>query len=832
MPGRGPSQQPLVLAPRLLLLFLLHAAAAAATSCASLPGVWTGFVKRVPLYDEYDLQFETGSAPGAFTAVVIRGAGDGWTLGQGQLSADNATAVIVFDDGTVLHGNVSESCATIDWDNDTSWQETSGVEIVHLLSMSHIDVGYHVGYSPFARIIEVLQAYVDVFFPRAIAIARALRDIGGQERLLYTSHSWLISLYLHCPANLTLSGEVLRCPSASAVAELRAAIECGDIYFHAGAFNIEYEQALNSDVIDASFALARDLADELGVERPTVLSLRDVPGTTRALVPIMVRNNISTISIGVNDAAPNADMPNPGVWRDPETNTSVLYMQTGPGICYPWPPGPDPLHPGGLGAPSCVVVPGLRHAMCWVFRVDNAGPPESVEEVLSAFSISRWVFPGAQVWASTFENFTQHLAPISDQLPVSTMEPGDNWMQSTTADPYKIAWFREAARAFAACRASGMCDDLRDARLAGFLRMLIKTPEHTYGLPQMYDDVNWTNLAFHAAINASEKAYTDALSTYTEQRDIVAREGVRFLADHPLAAEVARSVAALEAAEPNVSALVAVPPAQWPLTTVSALGATIGFDGSGALSTLVLAGKAWASTSNTLGALSYRTFDDSDLATQGSFCCFGASGRQALARPNSTATAPTLAGLWLDSATAPRQLTARLSLPQFLHDDYGAPSFVFVQATIVNAGEVRFELQVFDKTSTRLAEAALLSFLPLSRPGEDFLWRMRKLESWIDPLDGAAGGSPHQHGVSDGVAYASAAAPASRFFAIDTLDAAVVSPITEKNAATNFIVPFAPLQGPVLGFASLLWQTAFNTNTPLFTFQPSFKWRFAFRAAD
>ena len=400
----------------------------ASGGCDTLPGVWTGFVSGKPLYDEYELHFESGAPPGEFVAVVIRGAGDGWTLGRGQLAADNRSATISFDTGTVLSGNVSEDCSAIAWDNDTQWQESSGIEVVHLLSMSHIDVGYHVGYSSFARIIEVLQAYVDTFFPRAVAIARALRDLGGQERLLYTSHSWLLSLYLHCPANLTLSGETLRCPTAAAVDELTQAIQAGDIYFHAGAFNIEYEQAVVADVIDFSFQLARDLADELGVARPTVLSLRDVPGTTRALVPILVRNNISAISIGVNDAAPNALMPNPGVWRDPESNTSVLYMQTGPGICYPWPPGPDPLHPGGLGVPSCVVLEGLRHAMCWVFRVDNAGPPESVEEVLDAFTISRWQFPGAQVWASTFENFTQHLAvpAVVASLNVSTGEPGDN----------------------------------------------------------------------------------------------------------------------------------------------------------------------------------------------------------------------------------------------------------------------------------------------------------------------------------------------------------------------------------------------------------------------
>jgi len=415
------------------LLTLLAAAAAAsaasAASCAALDGVWTGYMARAPLYDEYYLAFEAGAAPGAFSAVNVRSsAPGGWTLGTGQLSADNATLSMTFDTGLTLQGNVSANCTLLSFDNDSQWQETSGVEVVHLLSMSHIDVGYHIGDSKVARIIEVLQTYVDVFFPRAVAIARALRDLGGSERLVYTSHSWLLSLYLHCPANLTLSGETLRCPTPAAVSELRAAIQAGDVYFHAGAFNLQYEQALNAEVVDFSLQLAKDLADELGVARPTVLSLRDVPGTTRSLVPLLARNNITAISIGVNDAAPNAAMPNPGVWQDPASGASVLYMQTGPGICYPWPPGPDPSHPGGLGVPSCVTLPGLRHALCWVFRIDNAGPPESVEEVLSAFSIARWQFPGAQVWASTFENFTQHLAPLAESLPHTTQEAGDNWI--------------------------------------------------------------------------------------------------------------------------------------------------------------------------------------------------------------------------------------------------------------------------------------------------------------------------------------------------------------------------------------------------------------------
>ena len=797
---------------------------------------------RVPLYDEYYLAFEAGAAPGAFSAVNVRpSAPGGWTLGKGQLSPDNATLAITFDTGLTLRGNVSGDCTVLAFENGSQWKETSGVEVVHLLSMSHIDVGYHIGDGPFARIIEVLQVYVDTYFPRAIAIARALRDLGGSERLVYTSHSWLLSLYLHCPANLTLSGETLRCPTPDAVAELAAAIRAGDIYFHAGAFNIQYENALNSAVVDFSLQLARDLADELGVARPSVLSLRDVPGTTRSLVPILARNNITALSIGVNDAAPNAAMPNPGVWVDPASNTSVLYMQTGPGICYPWPPGPDPVHPGGLGVPSCVTFPGLRHAMCWVFRIDNAGPPESVEEVLSAFSIARWQFPGAQVWASTFENFTQHLAGVAPQLPHSSAEAGDNWIQSTAADPFKMAWFREAARTLADCVAEGACSDTRDARLFGFLRMLIKTPEHTYGTPAMYDSAHWSNAEFHAAIAAGEPAYTDALSTYTEQRDLVAREGMRYLGDHPLAALLAARLAALAPVRPATGALLPLPPSAWATPILTAGGVTLALDAAtGALAGLVLGGTAWADAAHTLALLSYRTFDDAALDSQGGFCCWGAAGRQAAARPNATRTPPALRAVWLDSASAPTQVTALLAFDAELVARYGAPGEVFLTYTVLGAGagaRVQVELQVFNKTATRLAEACLLDFVPAPGAAEGLAWSMDKLGGAVDPLEAVAGGSPHQHAVAKGMLLAAAGGSggggrgnSSAWLALDTLDAGVVSPITAASGSTNFIVPFEPLQGPVLGFGALLWQNAFNTNTPLFTFDDAYKWRFVLSA--
>ena len=127
-----------------------------------------------------------------------------------------------------------------------------------------------------------------------------------------------------------------------------------------------------------------------------------------------------------------------------------------------------------------------------------------------------------------------------------------------------------------------------------------------------------------------------------------------------------------------------------------------------------------------------------------------------------------------------------------------------------------------------------MHFSPNSKAaGNDYTWMMDKLGSWIDPLDGVANGSLHQHSVSDGgVAYRSAASPNSKFFAIQTLDAGVVNPFTAVDPPSMFPQPLVPLTGPVLGFDVQLMQNAFNTNTPLFSWDSEFRWRFRISASQ
>jgi hypothetical protein len=91
------------------------------------------------------------------------------------------------------------------------------------------------------------------------------------------------------------------------------------------------------------------------------------------------------------------------------SNALYLHSIVPPRCRYPNNPGPNPLNPGGMSAADCVQFPGFTHALCWAFRTDNSGPPESVDEVMSYFEIARYQFPGAEVSQSTPISKPSHL---------------------------------------------------------------------------------------------------------------------------------------------------------------------------------------------------------------------------------------------------------------------------------------------------------------------------------------------------------------------------------------------------------------------------------------
>lgn len=68
-----------------------------------------------------------------------------------------------------------------------------------------LDVGYD-GISPEIGFINnILNRYFNEYFPRAVNLSEQLRAGEYVENFVYTTHPWLVSLFLDCPEHFRLS---------------------------------------------------------------------------------------------------------------------------------------------------------------------------------------------------------------------------------------------------------------------------------------------------------------------------------------------------------------------------------------------------------------------------------------------------------------------------------------------------------------------------------------------------------------------------------------------------------------------------------------------------
>ena len=109
---------------------------------------------------------------------------------------------------------------------------------------------------------------------------------------------------------------------------------------------------------------------------------------------------------------------------------------------------------GGHSVDEAVRVPGFDQVLLTDWNGDNQGPSDAatLEKLFKAIS-AQW--PGAAVFASTFDNFTSQLEPFRQRIPVLTQEIGDTWIYGTPSDPIKHATMRASMRAWADYAADG-----------------------------------------------------------------------------------------------------------------------------------------------------------------------------------------------------------------------------------------------------------------------------------------------------------------------------------------------------------------------------------------
>ena len=652
-----------------------------------------------------------------------------------------------FDAGCKIHGCQPAATPALQrgW-VDPIWRPVGGPNLNHASAPACATTMHGPG-QPHAY--HVLNRYFSNYFPAAAALGDQARALPGynpvDDAYQWMTQAWVVDLFLNCNrsnyvADARYGGAaLLQCPNASEVAVFKRAVALGDIVWHAAATDQEAGYFPNAGLFEASLQIGARLAAELGVPAPTAVSTRDVPGWTRAALPLLAKHGINGMSFG-SGTPPGRPygVPPLFVWRDEASGAeAVVTSESG----Y-----------GGTG--TLFVLPnGVALAADW--SGDNSGPASASGQLAKL----RQKYPDALVHCSTFSRFfaEANRPEIKAQLPVVTAEIGDAWIYGVPSDPLKNAQFREIGRARDECVRSGGCD-ADSAAMRDLDRLLVKLPEHTWGLAQSWftaDYQNYSNADFRRALSSStatsgpigdqtdrrggaSKWYADYYTTiqsWYEQRSFITnaigavanaerehgtsssaatdggREPSSLGVPAGWAAELKARVAALsDVPAPSTTGFTRVPLSDPSVGTgVLACGAgselAVALDGSGAIVHLVnnLAGSAqapapsWANASRPLGQFLYQTFDASDYATflgpapagfgqhqcvdngnMGSLCGnFNRPNMTDAGKPNKGEATAALAAVWQRNDTAGCSFVVEALMEPSLHELAGAPSTVY-----------------------------------------------------------------------------------------------------------------------------------------------------------
>ena len=642
---------------------------------------------------------------------------------------------------------------------------------VHVVWSSHLDVGFATTSA------AVIQEYWDEYYPRALNLSRALRHTATPY--VYMTHAYVLGLLFDCPPNMGL-----RCPSEAAKADVARAIAEGDLTFHAFPFNAEFE-LYTRELFEAGIQSALDLADTYKRKggRPTVISQRDVPGTTIGIIPSMVAKGVKGISIGANAASPPADVPTISIWRTAAGEQVYLMFHGGD---Y-----------GGILRRDAVVIPGFPHVLLMQWNTDNSGPLSSAAQVEADYAQIQGEYPGFKVVASTFEQYLDLVDAAVQagtiQLPVVTKEMGDTWSYGLGSDPRKTGEFLVTQQLHADCVRDPSCDST-SAEFRNFSRLLVKGGEHTWSADRAHTHLHrWSKCAFPLTVlvsavfrggdapaylggygtktggtpyfswNNSEfaqirslPAYQALLYTWREQREWSVHFPLQALPpSHPIARAAPRRFASLRPpSPPSTTGMEPGKPGTW--YTVGNLSVQLGADGG--VAGLKLGSTIIADDASPFTSVVYQLFDDSDYAAflNEYIACacdwapwdFGKVGLSEHSSVGARTVRPLLRSFYTEQTSSYLRLLVNATFADPLYvDQAGAPAQLWIDYEVdAKLSRVSIQLSWFNKTSTRLPEALWLTFNSTQAGSEADVFRVNKLGVSVDPRLVLNNGSSHLHG--------------------------------------------------------------------------------------
>ncbi|MNG54141.1 hypothetical protein D3C87_477660 [compost metagenome] len=364
--------------------------------------------------------------------------------------------------------------------------QNEAVQKVHLIFKTHLDIGF----TELSSVVE--QRYIHEFIPKAIAVAEELRNSGAKERYVWTTGSWLIATYLERagPENKM---------------KLEAAIRRGDIVWNAIPYTVESE-SLNKALFGTMLQLSRKLDRRFG-KQTKAAKMTDVPGHTRGIVPLLRKNGIDFLQVGVNPASKVPNVPALCRWKSPDGSEVTLMYQKDYG--------------------SDMILPDGKTAMVIAFTGDNHGP-HTVQQVKEIYASIQKRYPNATLHASTLSDVANVLRPMKDKLPLMTQEIGDTWIHGFGSSPLMMARFRALSRCYETWVKDGRINPNSDAAIR-FAINLGLVAEHTWGLDVKTHLQHWDTYRFadfNQALNLPEFKKIEA--SWAEKEDHI-NKSLKFL---------------------------------------------------------------------------------------------------------------------------------------------------------------------------------------------------------------------------------------------------------------------------------------------------------------
>lgn len=589
------------------------------------------------------------------------------------------------------------------------------IKKIHLIFKTHLDIGF----TNFGD--SVVATYMNDFIPGTLALTESLRQSKSSEGYRWTTGSWLIS-------------EFLKLPNPKMVSRMENAIKNGDITWHALPFSTHTELA-DPSLYELGIQISKELDKRFG---KTTISAKmtDVPGHTRSLVPILARNGIRFLHIGVNSASTTPDVPALFRWCAPDGSSVIVMYQQGYG--------------------DQIVLPGTDVMVDIRFTNDNHGP-HSLAQIKAIYKELREKYPNAEIVTSTLDDVAYETLKIESLLPVITKELGDTWIHGVGSDPALVADFRTLSRLRLKWINEGKFS-FGDKLDMAFGLPLLMVAEHTWGRDVKTYLKDWDiYLPADFKVARQKSNFKQMEQSWEEKRRYIGR-AINNLPSE----EKQEALAALKALKPSV-------PEFSDYKEMTNIGKTIKtkfydfkIDASnGSIVSLKdkETGKEWADDKHPLFLYSYQTFSNADYErflnqylikkVKWALEDFGKPGLEKL-DIESKIWNPTLMSVYYKKNSYGISVLLKLSVWDSKKQVVGgSPEKVYVELTFPNEKkEIQATVKCFGKQAYRLPEASWFSFVPTEKQGD---WFVDKMGEMVNFRDVESHGNRKMHACIEGV---------------------------------------------------------------------------------